>query len=627
MLTLRFSWAAKLRALIVLIPALLGFIALLVMLGLHQISTTYQSVQKMSGFQINVTGLVADWALTDRQFQIAETADPELLESGLNKLVTDSRELVQRSKVLPEDSVSGASEEMYQAVVHYAALRRQWLDKTNLLLGEGKDPGLVSVLDEATFSLSDATMGMVGDAMRSLIDTQKAFLEFRNDETRKQAELAIEEFREVIFQYGWDESLAPEIQAYRSAFSAVVAAVDGTNQIERQVDVVAERFQALALSQQKTLREEVLPALLASASAIKTQSTSSIITAFLLLSLTVMLILFLMSRTLVRRIDSVSGLMAKVAEGDFSQKITVGRNPKDEFNRLGAAANRMISDIAEMVRQTLEGTRSLQRVKEDLESTMSTMSENNREVEKTTSEVVVSGQQIGMTLHEIAERTSNVGDSTQAVNKTVSSGADVVERSVTSTRNLAALIIEANEQVQTLAESNSRVTGILDMINGLSEQTNLLALNAAIEAARAGDAGRGFAVVAEEVRTLAQKTGNATQKICAIVDDLSRQCQSMQTLFSNGIELAKEGETSAGSIGGTMDSVTSSIATLTEEMDQVVVAVEEVTNAAASIGRQMEGMSKRNIETARIVDHMGGHSQRVVSVADDLSRLTGQFVI
>ncbi len=76
--------------------------------------------------------------------------------------------------------------------------------------------------------------------------------------------------------------------------------------------------------------------------------------------------------------------------------------------------------------------------------------------------------------------------------------------------------LELNQREQ-LKENVQRIREIVTTIRDIANQTNRLALNAAIEAARAGDAGRGFSVVADEVRTLSERTREATEQIAHII--------------------------------------------------------------------------------------------------------------
>ncbi|WP_303851292.1 methyl-accepting chemotaxis protein [Seleniivibrio woodruffii] len=120
----------------------------------------------------------------------------------------------------------------------------------------------------------------------------------------------------------------------------------------------------------------------------------------------------------------------------------------------------------------------------------------------------------------------------------------------TSRRALVLVIRELEQTGEYAKETNSRLSAVIDEIQGIkvivsnveyiADQTNLLALNAAIEAARAGEHGRGFAVVADEIRKLSEKSNKFAYEIRVAVDDIAGQINDIHDKSVEDVNFIKD---------------------------------------------------------------------------------------
>ena len=104
-------------------------------------------------------------------------------------------------------------------------------------------------------------------------------------------------------------------------------------------------------------------------------------------------------------------------------------------------------------------------------------------------------------------------------------GGHAVQNQIAGMNEIRSQIQDTSKRIKRLGESSLEIGEIVELISDITEQTNVLALNAAIQAASAGEAGRGFTVVAEEVQRLAERSGEATKQIEAIVKTIQADTQ------------------------------------------------------------------------------------------------------
>ena len=103
--------------------------------------------------------------------------------------------------------------------------------------------------------------------------------------------------------------------------------------------------------------------------------------------------------------------------------------------------------------------------------------------------------------------------------------------------------------------------------NSDSQENQLLALNAAIEAAKAGDQGRGFAVLADEIRKLADASGNAAKAIKKQLNDIQERIQWTVQNMDEGVSGVEQGAKSISDLYQSIEDITDRVKQVVGTLD------------------------------------------------------------
>ena len=626
-MSLFLSWKQKFRLLILITLSSLALMTAASFWATQTLSTALQARENATAYAGASAALMNQWLKLGAERQRLTPDDEEDFKDSLTALSALSRQYAERAQRLDDDSVIDSSRQIDELLQEDIRLQHSWLEQSHEL-GLTPFTGQRAKLAESGKGLERVSISLIQASIAEALSNQRDYLATFDGAYAERVQAALADLQARIIELEWQDS---QVGKAVSTYSADFAAADGMIQriagTEKHLLDQGRQIENSIEAQGVHLQQTVLANATRQAEQARSTANWAMGLTFVAVSLFMLITLSRASRLLMAQLDRVNRLLAQVAAGNLTARIDVGQNHRDEFNQLGSASNQMTQGIAGVIRQVLDGNQQLNQLHNYLNDAMRRLEENSTQVEMQTEQAASASQQISATVHEMAQRTTDVGNATQAAYQSARDGASVITASADNMRRLSQLIQDTHAQVSALTQSSTKVTSIIDVINGLADQTNLLALNAAIEAARAGEAGRGFSVVADEVRSLAQKTVAATTDIAVIVNELRQQTQQMDQLMTSGLNLATQGERSSGEVAQAIDGITGSMEHLSAEMSQVVVAIEQISCTTEEIAAKVEDINLHTGRTKTLRLSLDEHTQGLSRQVEALNHSAGQFRI
>ena len=379
------------------------------------------------------------------------------------------------------------------------------------------------------------------------------------------------------------------------------------------------------------------------------------------------LIIFLVTRPIIRDLLQCVTCAKAIAEGDLDRQLTVTRN--DELGTLFDALRGMVAHLKEMIASAHQESENAKEHSRRAEEAMRQTEQAGREAQAKTqamlvaadkleavgnvvssastqlsaqieqsdrgaaesatrlSEAATAMNEMNATVQEVARNAGSASTASAETKQKAEAGAQVVEKAVRGIEDVHQMSLALKEDMAQLNEHARDISRIMAVISDIADQTNLLALNAAIEAARAGEAGRGFAVVADEVRKLAEKTMASTNDvgnaIKAIQESTAKSMEGVErsvARIGEATELASRSGTALEEIVATVEATADQVNAIATASEEQSAASEEINQSIVQVNDMSRQTAEAMAEAARAVSDLAAQAQMLTELIHELKQ-------
>ncbi|GFM65395.1 methyl-accepting chemotaxis protein [Pseudomonas cichorii] len=355
------------------------------------------------------------------------------------------------------------------------------------------------------------------------------------------------------------------------------------------------------------------------------QSRNIVIAFVILAALGTIGLALLLTRSIVKPLESAVSAAEHVARGDLTHEVVV--DGSDEVTRLLRALEQMKDNLRTAMRNISSSATQLASAATELNSVTEDsyrgLNQQNAEIDQAATAV----NEMTSAVEEVARNAVSTSDASNHSSASAKAGQARVNETVQSIQTLTTNVQSTSSLVQNLADQSQDIGKVLDVIRSIAEQTNLLALNAAIEAARAGESGRGFAVVADEVRALAHRTQQSTLEIDTMVSAMRNgSAQALESMMTSR-DRAHSTLSLAQGAGESLSEITSSINQISERNLVIASAAEEQAQVAREVDRNIVNIRDLSMQSTQGANQISASSHELSRLAADLNQVVSNFKV
>lgn len=315
-------------------------------------------------------------------------------------------------------------------------------------------------------------------------------------------------------------------------------------------------------------------------------------------------------------------VVGTASEGDFTKRAPV---TTDVFGSVADAFNMMMDELSSLiqdVRHIAEGIgenslitlKSLKNMAEGSQTQVVSLTDATKSVHETSRATLI-----------IAEKTQDATSLSIKAAEESLKGEQLITQSIQGMQLIRVAVQTINKKMKLFSEKVIEIGTISGLISDISTKTNLLAMNASIEAARAGDAGKGFVVIAEEIRHLADKSGEATTDITNIIRSIQNEAGEITSSLEDETEIVEKQSALASDIKASFSEIIGAVDKSKSIVLEILPLSETQKKITDNVVHSMENINQISHDLLRHVHSSEGISEKLSSSSSELLASVEKF--